>query len=103
MPEVLQSYIAGEWITPDPANGLFEAVNPATEEVCARVALCGPAEADAAIRAARAAFDGYAALPLEARIALVEKLITVFERRYDEMVNAISTEMGAPHDLSHDA
>lgn len=103
MPDALRSYIAGEWISPDPASGLFEAVNPATEEVCALVALCGPAEADAAVRAARAAFDGWAATPLDHRIALAERLIAVFERRYDEMVVAISTEMGAPRDLSHDA
>jgi aldehyde dehydrogenase (NAD+) len=103
MSEVLKSYINGEWVLPDPANGLFDAINPATEQVCAQVALCGPAEADRAIMAARAAFDGYAATPLDERIALVEKLIAIFERRYGEMVTAISTEMGAPYDLSHDA
>lgn len=103
MSEPLQSYIAGQWVLPDPAGGVFEAINPATEEVCARVALCTPAEADAAVAAARAAFDGWAATPLETRLALVEKLVAVFEARYDEMVTAISTEMGAPYDLSHDA
>lgn len=103
MSEQLKSYVAGRWILPDPAGGIHEAVNPATEEVCARVALCGPAEAEAAIQAARAAFDGWSTTPLEARLALVERLIAVFERRYAEMVVAISTEMGAPHDLSHNA
>lgn len=103
MSDTLRSYIAGEWVAPDPSGGVFEAVNPATEEVCARVALCTPAEAEAAIHAARAAFDGWAATPLEARLALVERLVEVFERRYEEMVVAISTEMGAPYDLSHDA
>jgi aldehyde dehydrogenase (NAD+) len=80
-----------------------DAVNPATEEVCAVVAVCGHDDADRAVQAARAAFDDYAATTLEHRIALVEKLITIFERRYDEMVKAISTEMGAPYDLSYDA
>ena len=103
MSELLKSYIAGQWVLPDPAGGTFEAINPATEEVCARVALCTPAEADAAVRAARSAFDGWAATPLDQRLALVEKLIAVFETRYDEMVTAISTEMGAPYDLSRDA
>jgi aldehyde dehydrogenase (NAD+) len=58
---------------------------------------------DLAVGAARAAFDGYAALSLDERIALTEKLIAIFERRYDEMVTAISTEMGAPYDLSFNA
>ena len=103
MSEMLKSYIAGHWVLPDPTGGVFEAINPATEDVCARVALCTPAEANAAIAAARSAFDGWAATPLDQRLALVEQLIAVFETRYDEMVTAISTEMGAPYDLSRDA
>lgn len=101
--EPLKSYIAGRWVTPAAGNGLHLAINPATEEPCAAVALCGPAEADAAVRAAHAAFVGWSSTPLESRIALVEQLIAVFERRYDEMVRAITTEMGAPHDLSHNS
>lgn len=99
----LPSYINGAWVLPATSTAMFEAINPATEEVCARVALCGPDDVDAAMAAARAAFDGYATMPLEARLALVEKLIAVFEARYDEMVAAISTEMGAPYDLSYNA
>ncbi len=99
----LKSYINGVWGLPATSTATFDAINPATEEVCATVALCGPDDVDAAVQAARAAFDDYAALPLEERLTLVEKLIAIFERRYGEMVTAISTEMGAPYDLSHDA
>jgi aldehyde dehydrogenase (NAD+) len=100
---LLKSYIGGEWALPATSTEIFEAVNPATEEVCAQVALCGPDDADRAVRAAHAAFDGYAALSLDERIALTEKLIAIFEARYDEMVTAITTEMGAPLDLSRDS
>ena len=99
----LPSYINGQWALPATSTAVFEAINPATEEPCAHVALCGPDDVDRAMAAARAAFDGYAALSLEDRLALVEKLIAVFEARYDEMVTAISTEMGAPYDLSFNA
>ena len=99
----LKSYIAGSWVTPASSTATIDAINPATEQVCATVAVCGPDDVDRAVQAARAAFDGWAQTPLEQRLALVEKLIAVFEARYDEMVTAISTEMGAPHDLSHDA
>jgi aldehyde dehydrogenase (NAD+) len=99
----LKSYINGEWVLPATSTATVDAINPATEDICATVALCGPDDVEAAVGAARAAFDGYAAVPLNDRIALVEKLITIFERRYDEMVAAISTEMGAPYDLSFDA
>ncbi len=96
----LKSYIAGRWVSPLRSTETFEAINPATEERAALVALCGPEDVDAAVDAASAAFPAYAALSLEERIALVERLIAVFERRYNEMVSAISTEMGAPYDLS---
>lgn len=100
---VLKSYIDGEWVLPATSTDLVTATNPATEEICATVAVCGHDDVDRAARAARAAFDDYAALTLDQRIALVEKLIAIFERRYDEMVTAISTEMGAPYDLSYNA
>jgi aldehyde dehydrogenase (NAD+) len=96
----LKSYIAGKWVAPLSSKATLDAINPATEEVCATIALCGPDDVDRAVAAARVAFDGYASTSLEERIALTEKLIAIFERRYDEMVAAISTEMGAPYDLS---
>lgn len=99
----LPSYINGAWVFPATSTAVFEAINPATEEVCARVALCGPDDVDKAMAAARAAFPAYSSTSLEERLALVEKLIAVFETRYDEMVTAISTEMGAPYDLSYNA
>ncbi len=99
----LKSYINGEWDLPATSTATVDAINPATEEVCATVAMCASDDVDRAVMAARAAFDSYAAFTLDERIALVEKLIAIFERRYEEMVTVISTEMGAPYDLSHDA
>lgn len=99
----LLSYIDGAWVAPLSSTETFAAINPATEEIAAVVALCGPDDVDLAVAAARRAFPAYAALPLATRIALVERVIAVFERRYAEMVDAISTEMGAPYDLSFDA
>ena len=99
----LKSYIAGNWVAPASSTATIDAISPATEKVCATVAICGPDDVDRAVHAARAAFDGYAAFSLDQRIALVERLIEIFERRYDEVVVAISTEMGAPYDLSYNA
>lgn len=101
--EPLKSYINGAWVAPATSTDTVNAVNPATEEVCAVVAVCGPDDVDRAVSAARAAFDGYAAMSLDDRIALTDKLIAIFERRYAEMVTAISIEMGAPYDLSYNA
>jgi aldehyde dehydrogenase (NAD+) len=101
--ELLKSYINGAWVLPATSTQTVTAVNPATEEVCATIAVCGHDDVDSAVQAARKAFDDFAAMSLDQRIGLVEKLIAIFERRYDEMVTAISTEMGAPYDLSYNA
>ena len=103
MSDMLRSYIAGEWVLPLTSAATVDAVNPATEERIATIALCGPDDVDRAVKAARAAFQSYSAMPLDTRIGLVERLIAVFQRRFDEMVKAISSEMGAPYDLAHDA
>ena len=104
MPEgALKSYIGGAWMLPQTSTEVFEAINPATEQLAARVAMCGPDDVDLAVTAAKAAFASWGLTSLDTRIALTEQLIAVFERRYAEMVSAISTEMGAPYDLSHDA
>ena len=56
-------YINGEWTAPS-GSGKIEVINPATEEVIGTVPSGNAADADAAIRAARAAFDGWAALSI---------------------------------------
>ena len=99
----LKSYIDGAWVSPLTSTETFDAINPATEELAARVAMCGPDDANLAVAAAKQAFASWGLTSLDSRIALTEKLIAVFERRYGEMVTAISAEMGAPYDLSHDA
>jgi aldehyde dehydrogenase (NAD+) len=78
----------------------IDAINPATEDVCATVAICGHDDVEAAVQAVRATFDGYAALSRDARIALADQLIGILERRYDEMVTAVraakTAEQGDP-------
>jgi aldehyde dehydrogenase (NAD+) len=98
--KTLTSYIAGQWLAPHGGQETADVINPATEEVVARICFGAGAEVDAAVKAARAAFASYGQTSLEERIASLRRLISVFERRYEEMVQAISTEMGAPHDLS---
>jgi aldehyde dehydrogenase (NAD+) len=53
--------------------------------------------------AARRAFDAYSQTTLHYRTAMLQKLQAVFERRYTEMAQVISTEMGAPWDLAYDS
>ena len=96
----LQNYISGKFVAPVTVGELFAVINPATEKVVAEIAMSSAADVDLAVKAARKAFPAYAATPLETRLAMVRRLQAAFERRYEEMVAAITTEMGAPYDLS---
>jgi aldehyde dehydrogenase (NAD+) len=96
----LQHYIAGRW-APSVQDGVpFAVVNPATEQVVAELSMAGTPDVDLAVKAARSAFPAYSVLALADRISLLRRVLVVFERRYGEMVEAITTEMGAPHNLS---
>ena len=100
MIEKRQFYIDGAWVSPARPHDL-EVIDPSTEEVCAVISLGGSADTDAAVAAARRAFDGWAfdTVPAERR-RLVEKLFEVYLRRSEEMARAISLEMGAPIDMA---
>jgi aldehyde dehydrogenase (NAD+) len=95
-------YIGGRWVAPAKRNDL-EVIDPSTEDPCAVISLGGQADTDAAVAAARAAFEGWAFDTDPAvRRALVEKLFAIYQRRAEEMARAISLEMGAPIDMARE-
>ncbi len=99
MIEKREFYIGGGWVAPSTRND-FEVIDPSTEEPCAIISLGAEADTDAAVAAARAAFPGWAGTPPAERIAAVERILEVYNRRAPEMAEAISLEMGAPIDFS---
>ncbi|MCX7643857.1 MAG: aldehyde dehydrogenase family protein [Rhodobacteraceae bacterium] len=102
MIERREFYIDGAWVTPAAPRDL-EVIDPSTEEPCAVISLGGQADTDAAVAAARRAFDGWAFdTPPAERRALVEKLFAIYQRRSEEMARAISLEMGAPIDMARE-
>ncbi|AWD20258.1 aldehyde dehydrogenase family protein [Fuscovulum blasticum] len=88
-------YIDGAWVEPL-SKERVGVENPATEEIVCEVALGNTADADRAIAAARAAFDGWTVTPLAERIALVKRILEVYNARAEDFAQAMSTEMGAP-------
>jgi aldehyde dehydrogenase (NAD+) len=102
MREYLKFYINGEWV--DPAEPKpFDVINPATEEVCARISLGSEADVDRAVAAAKAAFATFGVSSREERLALLERCIEVYQARYQDMADAIREEMGAPKGLAEKA
>ena len=92
-------YIDGAWVDPVRPNDL-EVIDPTTEEPVAVISLGDQADTDAAVAAAKAAQPGWAATPPAERLALVKKLLAIYERRAEDMAKAITAEMGAPADMS---
>ena len=92
-------YINGQWVDPSTKNDL-DVINPSDETVCAVVSLGSQAYTDAAVAAARAALPSWSISTKAERIELLERLYDIYERRMDDMAEAISMEMGAPIDFS---
>jgi aldehyde dehydrogenase (NAD+) len=99
MPETTQFYINGAWVAPARPKD-FPVIDPSTEEVCATISLGDKADTDAAVAAAKAAFEGWSMTDPAERVAAVEQILKVYETRADDLAVAISKEMGAPIDLS---
>ncbi len=92
---MLKFYINGAWVEPK-SQTRMGVENPATEEIVSEVALGGEADIDAAIAAARAAFDAWTVRPVAERIAIVKRILEVYNSRAEEFAQVMSTEMGAP-------
>jgi acyl-CoA reductase-like NAD-dependent aldehyde dehydrogenase len=90
-------FIGGRWVAPS-TDEVIEVISPHTEEPVARVAAAGPADVDAAVTAAQAAFDEgpWPRSTVTERIDVVRRLAKLFGERKSELAQAISTEIGAP-------
>ena len=95
-------YINGQWVAPK-ASQILEVIDPATEQPLCNIALGNQQDVDAAVNAAKEAFTSYSTTPVKDRIELLEKILTVYKRRYDEMASLICKELGAPIFLSEKA
>jgi betaine-aldehyde dehydrogenase len=92
-----QLYIGGRW--QDAQDGAtFEVVAPASEQRLATVAAAGPADVDAAVRAARAQFDGgdWSRLTGADRGLLLHRLADLVERDLEILVTLEALDVGRP-------
>jgi len=88
-------HIGGVWV---PAAGRepLPVVDPATEQQIASVPAGLPEDVDAAVAAARAAFDGWASRSPSERAGLLAATADALEARTGEIALLISREMGTP-------
>jgi aldehyde dehydrogenase (NAD+) len=90
-------FVGGQWVPPS-SDELFDVVCPSTEEVVARVPAGTNADIDAAVAAARAAFDRgeWRARSPQERADALAAISKLLGERADELARLITTEMGAP-------
>ena len=92
-----QLLIGGRWADPHSTETL-EVHSPATGERVGSVPLADATDVDAAVRAARAAFDSgvWSSTPPAQRADIIAKVADLIDERGDEITALVSAEMGAP-------
>jgi malonate-semialdehyde dehydrogenase (acetylating) / methylmalonate-semialdehyde dehydrogenase len=89
----LQNYVGGEWRAATAAETLDDR-DPATGELASLVPLSGPADVDAAVRAARSAQPGWRAVPPQRRARAVAALREALWERREELAQLVTADMG---------
>jgi aldehyde dehydrogenase (NAD+) len=94
-------FIGGSWVAPA-TDELIDVVSPITEEVIATVPAAAPADMDAAVAAARRAFDEgpWPRMTPEERAAALRRVGEEVGRRIPEMEASFTAEIGAPAMIS---
>ncbi|HEY5007347.1 MAG TPA: aldehyde dehydrogenase family protein [Caulobacteraceae bacterium] len=102
MREYMKFYIDGKWVDPITPKSI-DVINPATEEVAGHISGGSAADVDKAVKAARKAFETYSLTTREERIDLLQRILAEYQKRFGEIANAITEEMGAPASLAQRA
>ncbi len=92
-------YINGQWVASSSGKSI-EVINASTEEVMGSIPAGTAEDADRAVAAARAAFDGWAATPAEDRAAFLLKLHQGLVVLAEEIARVIAGEVGMPLKMS---
>ena len=101
-PHFTQFFIDGQWVEPI-GSGRLPVENPATEEIVGEIALGSAADICRAVKTAKAAFAEFSVTPVQERIAILKRLLAAYNRRYQDVADAMRIEMGAPAAWARDA
>ncbi|TWF54936.1 aldehyde dehydrogenase family protein [Neorhizobium alkalisoli] len=98
----LKFFIDGAWVPPVVPVAL-DVIDPSTEEAYTQIAVGSAADVDKAVAAAKAAFPTFSVWPHAERLALLKRILAEYEKRYEDIAQAVSREMGAPLAFARDA
>ncbi|HEX4740549.1 MAG TPA: aldehyde dehydrogenase family protein [Caulobacteraceae bacterium] len=102
MRECMKFYIDGKWVDPVTPKSM-DVINPATEAVCGHISAGSAADVDKAVAAAKKAFETFSQTSREDRIELLERIQAEYQKRFGDIAQAITEEMGAPASLAQRA
>ena len=102
MKDKLNFYIDGSWVKSE-SKEKIAVINPANEELIGHISSGTKDDINKAVLAASNAFKTYQLTSKEDRIELLNNIISEYENRYDDLVQTITEEMGAPVWLSQKA
>src|SRR3954453_11338005 len=91
-------YINGRWV-PSSGTDTIDVFDSLTESVMATVPSGVAADVDAAVAAAKAAFEPWAATPAQERAAYLGRIADGLDERTEELADLITREAGMPIDL----
>ena len=100
--EINQFYINGNFVDPI-GQEKIDLINPATEEKVGHVVTGLEQDVDAAVSAAKSAFNEASLLTLEQKKVILQEIIDGMQARKEEFAQVISEEMGAPIKVARSA
>ncbi|MFN3717471.1 MAG: aldehyde dehydrogenase family protein [Rhizobium rhizophilum] len=102
MSKHLKFFIDGAWVDPlVPAS--LDVTDPSTEEPFTTISVGAKADVDLAVAAAKSAFASFSLTDRAERLALLERILEVYNERFEDIAKAVSREMGAPLSFARDA
>src|SRR5215468_4828779 len=92
-------YINGQWVKPNGA-GMIDVIDSTTEEVMGRVPEGSSEDVNAAVAAARAAFEKWSTTSTEERSRYLQLISDRLNMRKDEIASLVASEVGMPLPLA---
>ncbi len=86
-----QNYINGKWVK---GRNTFQTINPANEELVADIAQAEISDVDAAVNAARQAFNSWRLTPAPIRGEMLFKVGDILKQKKEELSQLLTRDMG---------
>ncbi len=102
MENLQKFYINGKWVKPN-STKTMAVLNPATEDLIGEIILGNSEDVDMAVSAAKNAFNSFSKTSKNDRLELLNIIRKISEKRFEDLANAMTSEMGAPHRMARDA